>query len=190
LKQKKEMKDMTITLITSLRSQNVRLAGAIRTIGWLRRVAPELATTSSPIKSACSGTYSSTTNCMQSTSEGSFGYLFLVCCLYNLLNILEALAPLRVLADQETQQQYEQKQNNSSISNPSIEQPSAPRNTTMYSHSAFAGQQTERYLKRYIEIFREQSFATVSMYKNISQPPQTLRSTTLLPPQNLNHKHH
>jgi hypothetical protein len=33
-----------------------------------------------------------------------------------------------------------------------------------------AGQQTERYLKRYIEIFREQSFATVSMYRNIFPP--------------------
>jgi hypothetical protein len=29
------------------------------------------------------------------------------------------------------------------------------------------GQQTDRYLKRYIEIFREQSFAIVSLYKNI-----------------------
>jgi conserved oligomeric Golgi complex subunit 8 len=32
------------------------------------------------------------------------------------------------------------------------------------------GQQTERFLKRYIEIFREQSFAIVSLYKNIFAP--------------------
>jgi hypothetical protein len=32
------------------------------------------------------------------------------------------------------------------------------------------GQQTERYLKRYIEIFREQSFAIISMYRSIFPP--------------------
>jgi conserved oligomeric Golgi complex subunit 8 len=173
------MKEMTSNLITSLRSQNVRLAGAIRTIGWLRRVAPELSTPSSSIISAQSGNYASTTNSTQSTSEGSFGYLFLTCRLYNLLNMLEALAPLRDLADQETQQR-EQKQNNSSISSPSIDQSSVQRKPSVYNHSAFAGQQTERYLKRFIEIFREQSFATVSMYKNIF--PASLDNMNSNPP--------
>ena len=32
------------------------------------------------------------------------------------------------------------------------------------------GQQTERYLKRYVEIFREQSFAIISMYRSIFPP--------------------
>ena len=34
------MKEMTTNLITGLRSQNLRLAAAMRTVGWLRRVAP------------------------------------------------------------------------------------------------------------------------------------------------------
>lgn len=46
------MKDMTTNLITSLRSQNIRLAAAIRTIGWLRRVAPELGTATNTIYQA------------------------------------------------------------------------------------------------------------------------------------------
>lgn len=37
-----EMKTMTTNLISSLQSQGIKLAGAMRTIGWLRRVAPEL----------------------------------------------------------------------------------------------------------------------------------------------------
>lgn len=36
------------------------------------------------------------------------------------------------------------------------------------------GQQTERFLKRYIEIFREQSFAIISMFRSIFPAAQTL----------------
>lgn len=67
--------------------------------------------------------------------------------------MLGALEPLRELADQET-----------------LRRISAPP-TKKDGNSAWSGgQQTERYLKRYIEIFREQSFAIISMYRSIFPP--------------------
>ena len=127
------MQDMTSNLITSLRSQNIKLAAGMRTIGWLRRVAPEL-------------------DGSRGDREGSLGALFLVCRLSTLVSMLSALDPLRDLADQETSIRLR-------------ETKAGVLNSTRdaWSH----GQQTERYLKRYIEIFREQSFAIVSMYKSI-----------------------
>jgi hypothetical protein len=122
------MKDMTSNLITGLRAQNLRLAAGMRTVGWLRRVAPDLEA------SAGSG-------------ESALGAIFLVCRLAHLVSTLEALDPLRELADQETQRRLNKDKSD----------------TTTWS----GGQQTDRYLKRYIEIFREQSFAIVSLYKNI-----------------------
>ncbi|KAL5357773.1 Dor1-like family-domain-containing protein [Aspergillus floccosus] len=130
------MKDMATNLITGLRAQNLRLAAAMRTVGWLRRVAPELET-------------------LGGDGEGALGALFLICRLANLVTTLEALDPLRELADQETHR----------------------RNRTMEKKNGASGSwadghQTEKYLKRYIEIFREQSFAIVSLYKNIFAPDQ------------------
>ena len=126
------MQEMTASLISSLRSQNIKLAFAMRTIGWLRRVAPEL-------------DGSATMN-----KEGYLGALFLVCRLATLVSMLSALEPLRDLADQETAIRLRDGNSNTS------------------SKDAWSvGQQTERYLKRYIEIFREQSFAIVSTYKSI-----------------------
>lgn len=122
------MKDMTSNLITGLRIQNLRLAAGMRTVGWLRRVAPNLEA------SAGSG-------------GGALGGMFLVCRLAHLVSTLEALDPLRELADQETQRRLDKNQ----------------PNTNKWS----GGQQTDRFLKKYIEIFREQSFAIVSLYKNI-----------------------
>lgn len=135
------MKSMTTNLIAGLRTQNIRLAAAMRTIGWLRRVAPEL---EDPRRSHETGTGS---------GEGSLGALFLVCRLANLVSTLEALDPLRELADQETQRRVE-----------------AAAGERASSSKWSGGQQTERYLKRYIEIYREQSFAIVSLYKNIFTP--------------------
>lgn len=135
------MKTMTTNLIAGLRTQNIRLAAAMRTVGWLRRVAPEL---ESPQRSHETGTGS---------GEGSLGALFLVCRLANLVSTLEALDPLRELADQETQRRVE-----------------AATGERAASSKWSGGQQTERYLKRYIEIYREQSFAIVSLYKNIFTP--------------------
>jgi hypothetical protein len=137
------MKDMTSNLIAGLRVQNIRLAAAMRTVGWLRRVAPEL--------DSANGEGS-----LSMTNEGAFGSLFLVCRLANLMSMLEALAPLRELADQETQKRLQGRRDSADIS---------------AGHNVWSGgQQTERFLKRYIEIFREQSFAIVSLYKNIFAP--------------------
>lgn len=139
------MKDMTSNLIAGLRVQNIRLAAAMRTVGWLRRVAPEL-------ENAIGTTGS--TGVLH--GEGAFGALFLVCRLANLITMLDALQPLRELADQETKRRI---QNNG--------RPSPTANGVGFRSG---GQQTERFLKRYIEIFREQSFAIVSLYNNIFAP--------------------
>ncbi|KAK8139921.1 hypothetical protein PG984_001044 [Apiospora sp. TS-2023a] len=121
------MQTMAINLISSLRGPGLKLASALRTISWLRRVIPEL----DPAGAAGNG--------------GGLGALFLVCRLATLMNMLAALEPLRDLADQEKTRQQQAS-----------------------TGSAWSGgQQTERYLKRYIEIFREQSFAIVSMFKSI-----------------------
>ncbi len=139
------MQEMTASLISSLRSQNIKLASAMRIIGWLRRVAPEL-------------DGSATTN-----KEGYLGALFLVCRLATLVSMLSALDPLRDLADQETTIRLRDGNSNASTKD-----------------AWSVGQQTERYLKRYIEIFREQSFAIVSTYKSIfPSGPETSASEDL-----------
>jgi conserved oligomeric Golgi complex subunit 8 len=133
-----EMKGMATNLISGLQAPGVKLAGAMRTIGWLRRVAPELDESWSVLQKGSVG----------STNEGALGSVFLVCRLANLITMLEALDPLRELADQETTRRLA----------------AAARNSR---EGWSNGQQTERYLKRYVEIFREQSFAIISMYKSI-----------------------
>lgn len=141
-----EMKLLTSNLIASLQVQGIKLAGAMRTIGWLRRVAPELDESIQMQRSTAGGKHKISTSSFGST-DGALGALFLVCRLANLITMLEALEPLRDLADQESR---------------------ARRQQQAGKKEAWAGgQQTERYLKRYIEIFREQSFAIVSMYKSI-----------------------
>ena len=127
------MQEMASNLIASLRSHNVKLAAGMRTIGWLRRVAPEL-------------------DGNNRNKEGTLGALFLVCRLATLVSMLSALDPLRDLADKETAIRLRDR-----------DIPSERTNNDAWS----GGQQTERYLKRYIEIFREQSFGIVSMFKSI-----------------------
>ncbi|KAL9126032.1 MAG: hypothetical protein Q9217_004853 [Psora testacea] len=130
------MQEMAASLIASLRSQNIKLAAGMRTIGWLRRVAPEL-------------------DGSGASREGNLGALFLVCRLATLMSMLSALGPLRDLADQET----------------AIRLRDSTTDNLNSSRDAWShGQQTERYLKRYIEIFREQSFAIISMYRSIFLP--------------------
>ncbi|MCJ1241015.1 hypothetical protein MMC14_009019 [Varicellaria rhodocarpa] len=135
------MREMTSNLITSLQFQNIKLAAGMRTIGWLRRIAPEI-----------DGGYQ-----LQNShgGEGSLGVLFLICRLSNLISMLQALSPLRELADQESQRRLYDK--------------GVVANGNMWS----GGQQTERYLKRYIEIFREQSFAIISVFKSIFPSTET-----------------
>lgn len=126
------MRLMASNLLQSLRSPSLKLAASLRTISFLRRLLPDL-TSSSPIPPS------------HQSSERVLGGLFLVSRLATLTSQLEALAPLRDLADQER-----------------------ARQRTIGSGNAWSGgQQTERYLKRYVEIFREQSFAVVSMFRSI-----------------------
>jgi hypothetical protein len=141
------MQDMCSNLIASLRGNSLKLASAMRTISWLRRVAPEL----DPVPANASLSTSS----MGTSREGALGALFLVCRLANLEQMLSALEPLRELADQET---VKLKDGAGKAGEKSKWE---------------GGQQTERYLKRYIEIFREQSFAIVSMYRSIFPPAST-----------------
>ncbi|KAI9815589.1 MAG: hypothetical protein M1832_005450 [Thelocarpon impressellum] len=131
------MRGMTTNLIGTLRAPGIKLAGAIRTIGWLRRVAPELD------ESGGLGIHGG--------QEGGLGALFLVCRLANLVSMLDALEPLRELADQESRKRRQ--------------------DMDKQKDDWSGGQQTERYLKRYIEIFREQSFAIISMYRSIFPSP-------------------
>lgn len=133
-----EIQNLITVLITGLQNPSLKLAGAMRMIGWLRRVAPELAEDGLKGQNKSRG-FGAT------MGEGSLGALFLVCRLSTLRRTLEALEPLRDLADQET----------------------ARRDTMSKGPGWTGGAQTERYLKRYIEVFREQSFAIISMYKSI-----------------------
>ncbi len=129
------MRTMAANLVLSLRAPGLKLAASLRTISWLRRVLPDL--------EASGG--GGPTNGGHDSQERVLGALFLVCRLATLVNMLDALEPLRDLADQEK-----------------------ARQKAIGSGNAWSGgQQTERYLKRYIEIFREQSFAIVSMFRSI-----------------------
>lgn len=130
------MRLMASNLLLSLQSPSLKLAASLRTVSWLRRVLPDLITTTSTIKKSPHDT---------ATQDRVLGALFLVCRLATLTTTLEALDPFRQLADQER-----------------------ARQRALGSGNAWSGgQQTERFLKRYLEIFREQSFAIVSMFKSI-----------------------
>lgn len=146
------MNMMSTHLLSSLRSPNLKLTAAMRTIGLLRRVAPELDSATSGLSSGLRRASDSTVKIQGLGGEGSLGAVLLVCRMACLLETLDALAPLRELADQETSTRKSRK---------SGEKTSEPQERWA------EGQQTERYLKRYLEIFREQSFAIVSMYRNI-----------------------
>ncbi|KAL2169893.1 hypothetical protein VTG60DRAFT_5508 [Thermothelomyces hinnuleus] len=143
------MRTMAANLILSLKAPGLKLAASLRTISWLRRVLPDLeaasAVATSPTPAAATAAGSSSTARARESQERVLGALFLVCRLATLMNMLEALEPLRELADQEK-----------------------ARQRAIGSGNAWSGgQQTERYLKRYLEIFREQSFAIVSMFRSI-----------------------
>ncbi|KAG9787243.1 hypothetical protein KCU88_g2014, partial [Aureobasidium melanogenum] len=195
------MREMTTNLIAGLRSQNLRLAAAIRMIGWLRRVAPELSgptTTSQPNKQQQYPQQTRISNPSTTTGsgaaaassghghgnqdEGHLGALFLCARLCTFLYMTEALAPLRELADQETEARLNTEHSSTTVSIPKHSRTRTPSYTSA-SHP-LQGQHTERYLKRYIEIFREQSFATISMYRNIFPQDQDDNDTTYSSGQN------
>ncbi|KAG6083685.1 hypothetical protein E4U31_002233 [Claviceps sp. LM219 group G6] len=116
------VRQMAADLIATLKVANLKLATGLRTVGWLKRIVPDLI--SHPTEEALSAT-------------------FLVCRLSTLILTLDAMSPLRDLADQEL-----------------------TRNTD--SRQAWAGgQHTERYLKRFIEVFREHSFGIVSVANSV-----------------------
>lgn len=147
-----EIENLTTVLITSLQSPSLKLAGAMRAIGWLRRVAPDLADDgygSTKPQATSTKSFNLSTS---SSSEGALGAVFLVCRLHTLHNTLAALEPLRDLADQETTRR---------------KQGTFAKLLRQQVSASALGSQSERYLKRYIEIFREQSFSVVSMYKSI-----------------------
>jgi len=140
-----EIENLISILISGLQSPALKLASAMRTIGWLRRVAPDLAISGG--QQALSDDRGLDLRSVGS-SEGCLGGLFLVCRLMTLRRTLDALDPLRELADQEMSRRVTAKPSN------------GQQNTN-------PGTQTERYLKRYIEIFREHSFSIISMYKSV-----------------------
>ncbi|KAL4727473.1 hypothetical protein ACLX1H_006387 [Fusarium chlamydosporum] len=75
------IRQMAADLIGTLKAPNLKLAAAVRTIGWLKRIVPDLVTDAS--------------------TENALPAVFLVCRLSTLLATLEALEPLRDLADEE-----------------------------------------------------------------------------------------
>jgi conserved oligomeric Golgi complex subunit 8 len=185
----KEMKQLTANLIAALQAPGLKLAGGMRTVGWLRRVAPDLlsADTEPPNASGTALKHIGK-DATSGNTEGSLGALFLTCRLHSLGQQLGALAPLQALSDAESASRKSTSTaapKKSSSSSSSSRQTAAPITTS-------SGQQTERYLKRYIEIFREQSFAMVSMYRSIfpsalplpttdTSPMTAHTNTTLLP---------
>ncbi|KIH95265.1 hypothetical protein SPBR_03937 [Sporothrix brasiliensis 5110] len=153
------MRATAASLVLSLKAPGLKLAASLRTISWLRRVLPDLEAAAAAVTSeftqalAQSVAHSSAPGAGAAArshhdaaaQERALGAVFLVCRLATLTTTLDALAPLRELADQEQ-----------------------ARQKTIGSANAWSGgQQTERYLKRYIEIFREQSFAIVSMFRSV-----------------------
>ncbi|KAL2207147.1 Dor1-like protein [Sarocladium strictum] len=118
------IRQMAGDLIVALKAPNLKLAPALRTVGWLKRLTPDLV----------SG----------APTEDALSALFLVCRVATFMNLLDALEPLRELADNERSRQDK------------------------VGSAWSSGQQTERYLKRFIEIFREHSFSIASVFKSVS----------------------
>lgn len=148
-----EIEGLTSILITSLQSQNLKLAAAMRTMGWLRRVAPDLADDGySHSKPYALSSKAFDLSASKASADDALGSLFLVCRLHTLHTTLEALEPLRELADQESARRKQMLSGSKPKQQP---------------HNGVPGSQSERFLKRYLEIFREQSFAIISMYKSV-----------------------
>jgi hypothetical protein len=118
-------------LVVHLGSPGLKLAPAIRTTSLLRRVLPEMVPFST-----------------KGAQEQTLGFLFLLRRTATLSMMLDALEPLRSLADSEKSTLL------------------ALENKVSWS----GGHHTERYLKRHVEVFREHSFAIISMFKSVFVP--------------------
>ncbi|KAG5916816.1 hypothetical protein E4U42_007501 [Claviceps africana] len=116
------VRQLAADLIATLKVANLKLASSLRTVGWLKRIVPDL---------------------ISHATEEALSATFLVCRLSTLLVTLDALSPLRDLADQESSRNVESTQ------------------------GWAGGQHTERYLKRFIEVFREHSFGIVSVASSV-----------------------
>ncbi|KAK2609050.1 hypothetical protein QQS21_002420 [Conoideocrella luteorostrata] len=117
------VRQMAADLISALKMPSLKLAAGLRTVGWLKRIVPDLVS--------------------QASIEEALPAIFLVCRLSTLILTLDALDPLKELADEER------------IRNANAK------------HAWSGGQHTERYLKRFIEVFREHSFSIVSVSKSV-----------------------
>ncbi|PTB61366.1 hypothetical protein BBK36DRAFT_1131600, partial [Trichoderma citrinoviride] len=113
-------------LINTLKAPNLKLAATLRTVGWLKRAIPDLIS--------------------WAPAQDMIPAVFLICRFITLAATLDALEPLRLLAEEERLGQGK---------------PGQPRS------SSSTGQHTERFLKRFIEVFREHSFGIVSMSKSV-----------------------
>ena len=154
----------------------MKLPMAMKTVGWLRRAVPE----------------------MNENDDVARG-MFLVCRLAWVEGLFQALEPLRELADEERELRIMnekkgmglekgmgkgQGQGQGRKAEPRRETGEGGYTSTVtggllsYRDSGTLGQHTERYLKRWIEIFREQSFAVVSMYRSIFPTTSTATTTT------------
>ncbi|KAL7930931.1 mitochondrial carrier domain-containing protein [Trichoderma chlorosporum] len=110
-------------LINTLKAPNLKLAATLRTVGWLKRAIPDLIS--------------------WAPAQDMIPAVFLICRFITLAATLDALEPLRLLAEDERLSQGKPGQ------------------------SRPGGQHTERFLKRFIEVFREHSFGIVSMSKSV-----------------------
>lgn len=133
---------LALGLVLSLGTAGLKLASAMRAASMLRRLVPEIIPTAT-----------------KDAQEKTLGHAFLLRRISTLALTLEALEPLRNLADNE-------KSNTA-----------AAGNSTSWS----GGQHTERYLKRYVEVFREHSFAIISMFRSVFIPQATESTDPLQP---------
>jgi len=103
--------------------------------------------------------------------------------------LFQALEPLKELADVEREEwaKAQQQSQTASTSTPSTSAGQASSTGSLRKAKpppSLDGHQTERYLKRWIEVFREQSFAIVTMYRAVFPPSSSisLPSAAYLPP--------
>jgi len=148
---------MASELVFALKTPSLKLAGSIRLVGWLRRILPDL-------ESSLLG--------QEQSREAVLASLFLLSRLDTLVKTLDALEPLEILARHEREIFLDGGDHTT--------MPSVPLTLPTPPLQAWSGcQHTERYLKRYIEIFREHSFNILSMYRGIFSSIPSVQKTAI-----------